>query len=41
MEWLDANSCLDGFSDRKVNPFVKTKISGTISYVTNVQNMSL
>lgn len=37
----DANSCLDGLSDRKVNPVVKTKISGTISYVTKLASNAL
>ncbi|KAJ8551180.1 hypothetical protein K7X08_000550 [Anisodus acutangulus] len=37
----DANSCLDGFSDRKVNPVVKTKISGAISYVTKLSSNAL
>lgn len=37
----DANSCLDGFSDRKVNPSVKTKISDAISYVTKLASNAL
>ncbi|OIT04389.1 PREDICTED: 21 kDa protein-like [Nicotiana attenuata] len=37
----DANSCLDGFSDRKVNPAVKSKISGTITYVTKLASNAL
>ncbi|XP_059281853.1 pectinesterase inhibitor 4-like [Lycium ferocissimum] len=37
----DANSCLDGFSDRKVNPAVKNKISATISYVTKLSSNAL
>ncbi|TMW97289.1 hypothetical protein EJD97_005849 [Solanum chilense] len=37
----DANSCLDGFSDRKVNPDVKAKISDAISYVTKLASNAL
>lgn len=37
----DANSCLDGFSERKVNPDVKAKISDVISYVTKLASNAL
>ncbi|XP_055834432.1 pectinesterase inhibitor 4-like [Solanum dulcamara] len=37
----DANSCLDGFSDRKVNPDVKTNIIDAISYVTKLASNAL
>ncbi|PHT50147.1 hypothetical protein CQW23_09894 [Capsicum baccatum] len=37
----DATSCLDGFSDRKVNSSVKTTISDAISYVTRLASNAL
>lgn len=37
----DENSCLDGFSDRKVSPAIKKKIKNSIVSLTRVSSNAL